>query len=80
MYDQQDPQKKEECIKLIKGATKKVIKDQQRLIDKGMNPKALPDVWIDKVNMNNRKKLLLKKRLCEYLHRMNKDREKQDNI
>ena len=38
---------KEECIKLIKGATKKVIKDQQRLIDKGMNPKALPDVWID---------------------------------
>ena len=47
MYDQQDTQKKEECIKLIKGATKKVIKDQQRLIDKGMNPKALPDVCID---------------------------------
>ena len=39
-----DAQKKEECVRLIKGATKKVIKDQQRLIEKGMNPDALPKV------------------------------------
>lgn len=39
-----DKQKKEDCVRLINGATKKVIKEQQRLIEKGMNPNALPKV------------------------------------
>lgn len=31
-------------MKLIKGATKSVIKNHQHLLEKGMNPNALPDV------------------------------------
>ena len=39
-----DPKRKEECVHLIKGARKSVIKNHERLIEKGMNPDALPNV------------------------------------
>lgn len=39
-----DPKRKEECVHLIRGTTKSVVKEHERLINKGMNPDALPDV------------------------------------
>ena len=42
-----EPKRKEECVHLIKGATKSVIKNHERLIEKGMNPDALPNVRLD---------------------------------
>ena len=42
-----EPKRKEECVHLIKGATKSVNKNHERLIEKGMNPDALPNVRLD---------------------------------
>ena len=63
-----DPKRKEECVHLIKGARKSVIKNHERLIEKGMNPDALPNVVVDSM-ISRRSTLRSKKKSCACLLR-----------